>query len=197
TSGVGTALYAAPEQKSGRGYDSAADIYSLGVMLLEMCHPPFATLMERVVVLTDARSGQFGAAMAEMAEFSDLQRLLATMLSQRPAQRPTAADVVRRVEALQGKNMVLQIERGSVVMRVEAAEREGLLRQVRETARDMCAAAASGTARLEQYALRGHDGVAVVELLIGGASLEDREAIRAALRGLPDVRSVNVFPAGA
>ena len=51
TGGVGTTFYRAPEQehalmkpRSESAYDVQADIYSLGVVLFEMFHPPFETV---------------------------------------------------------------------------------------------------------------------------------------------------------
>ena len=52
TGGVGTTFYRAPEQEgySGSGkkgdnsYNLQADIYSLGIIIFEMFHPPFETV---------------------------------------------------------------------------------------------------------------------------------------------------------
>jgi translation initiation factor 2-alpha kinase 4 len=65
TGGVGTTFYRAPEQESkvsglGRKGDSSyytvqADIFSFGVILFEMFHPPFSTYMERAEILTTLR----------------------------------------------------------------------------------------------------------------------------------------------
>ena len=42
TAGVGTRSYASPEQmKGGSEYDSSTDIYSLGIILFEMCYPMY------------------------------------------------------------------------------------------------------------------------------------------------------------
>lgn len=55
TGGLGTELYASPEQISGTlDYDCKADIYSLGIICFELIHP-FGTQMERVRVLGDLR----------------------------------------------------------------------------------------------------------------------------------------------
>ena len=62
TGGVGTTFYRAPEQegnisskKGDSSYDELADIFSLGVILFEMFHPPFETYMERAESLTKLR----------------------------------------------------------------------------------------------------------------------------------------------
>lgn len=49
----GTGLYAAPEQLRGQCHQKS-DLFSLGLVLLELISP-FATAMERVAVLTNAR----------------------------------------------------------------------------------------------------------------------------------------------
>jgi len=63
TGGVGTAFYCAPEQEQPsrlnrrqKDYDVKADIFSLGIIIFELFHPPFATLMERAENLLRLRS---------------------------------------------------------------------------------------------------------------------------------------------
>lgn len=56
TTGVGTPLYAAPEQLSG-DCDPKSDVYSLGVILIELLLP-FSTDMERIQTIKKVRSGE-------------------------------------------------------------------------------------------------------------------------------------------
>jgi serine/threonine protein kinase len=41
TAGVGTRSYASPEQMNGSDYDSSTDVYSLGILLFELCYPMY------------------------------------------------------------------------------------------------------------------------------------------------------------
>jgi serine/threonine protein kinase len=50
TSGVGSPLYCSPEQLGGRAYSEKSDVFSLGVILVEM-HHVFTTKMERAKTL--------------------------------------------------------------------------------------------------------------------------------------------------
>lgn len=45
--GIGTPTYSAPEVLSSRNYDSKVDVYSLGLILLELCSC-FRTNSERI-----------------------------------------------------------------------------------------------------------------------------------------------------
>lgn len=91
TLGVGTLLYASPEQLSRKRYDSKTDIYSLGVLFFELFWP-FATPVERVYTLMELRKGIVpqGFKSRYPSEYALLKRMIAT----EPKERPTAIEIL-------------------------------------------------------------------------------------------------------
>ncbi|XP_066185773.1 eukaryotic translation initiation factor 2-alpha kinase 1 [Sylvia atricapilla] len=87
TSGVGTCLYASPEQLQGSHYDFKSDMYSMGVILLELFQP-FGTEMERTEVLTRLRTGQIPHAFYK--QWPTQAKFVKLLTSPRAAERPTA-----------------------------------------------------------------------------------------------------------
>jgi serine/threonine protein kinase len=103
TGGIGTAMYRAPEQEyrprgaggADKGYDDKADMFSLGVILFEMCQAPFSTGMERLLVMKKLRENaelpaQFGEAYSTPA----LGDVIRWLVQHDPDQRPTAAQLL-------------------------------------------------------------------------------------------------------
>ncbi|NXX04853.1 E2AK1 kinase, partial [Larus smithsonianus] len=90
TSGVGTCLYASPEQLQGSHYDFKSDMYSMGVILLELFQP-FGTEMERTEVLTHLRNGQIPHTFYK--KWPIQAKYIKLLTSRRSTERPTAAQL--------------------------------------------------------------------------------------------------------
>jgi len=91
TAGVGTASYAAPEQVTTRNYGKEADIFSLGLILLELlcC---FSTEHERLQTFQDCRHKR--VLPDEISEFPVAVRTILSCTEPDPKKRPSAVDLV-------------------------------------------------------------------------------------------------------
>ncbi|PGH10139.1 PEK/GCN2 protein kinase [Polytolypa hystricis UAMH7299] len=106
TRSIGTTYYVAPEMKSvaiGQ-YNEKVDMYSLGVIFFEMCHPS-RTAMERDHTLQQIRQKFHSLPETfEQPEKAVQGEIINKLLSHRPSERPTAA------ELLQSGKIPLQVE---------------------------------------------------------------------------------------
>lgn len=91
TQGVGTSLYAAPEQREDASYDSKVDIYSLGVVLTELLCP-FFTGHERLTELTKLRNGSLPSTLKEYSQ--DMVIAISAMCHSDPKERPSAKELL-------------------------------------------------------------------------------------------------------
>lgn len=91
TQGVGTSLYAAPEQRGQASYDSKVDIYSLGVVLTELLCP-FSTAHERITELTKLHNGSLPSPLEAHSE--DVVVAIAAMCKSDPKERPSANELL-------------------------------------------------------------------------------------------------------
>lgn len=172
TSGVGTRSYASPEQIRGSDYDASTDIFSLALILFELCYPMY-TGMERHIVFDRLRRRDFprewlgGVAVS----FPTVHNLLLNMLSPRPSDRPSAAIIARQMEGLLGQFTILSLDRkhykddGSVLLRVEAVAENGILPRTISLIQS-----SAPHVRILQYCLRGEDGKAVMEFALDVAN---------------------------
>jgi len=91
TVGVGTLLYASPEQLSCHSYDSKTDIYSLGVLFFELFHP-LTSPMERVNTLLELRKGNVPTSFQK--RWPNEYDLLMKMIAPEPHSRLTAIQIL-------------------------------------------------------------------------------------------------------
>lgn len=96
TGQVGTALYVAPEltTKAAKAiYNQKVDIYSLGIILFEMCYKPPTTGMERIKILANLRMKEIILPQELQADMP-LVHILRWLLNHDPSQRPTAQELL-------------------------------------------------------------------------------------------------------
>ncbi|KAE8150384.1 anticodon binding domain of tRNAs-domain-containing protein [Aspergillus avenaceus] len=106
TRSLGTTYYVAPEMKSGftGNYSEKVDMFSLGVIFFEMCHP-LGTGMERDQTLRSIREKDHTLPSTFQYSEKALQgRIIESLLSHNPSERPSAS------ELLQSGQIPLQVE---------------------------------------------------------------------------------------
>ncbi|ORX44509.1 kinase-like protein [Piromyces finnis] len=97
TLGVGTLLYASPEQLSRKPYSFATDIYSLSVIMLELFFP-FCTSFDRMAHLVNLRKGEIPDFLKK--RWPEECNLLLSMANVDPYQRPTATEILQTLNQL-------------------------------------------------------------------------------------------------
>jgi serine/threonine protein kinase len=113
---LGTALYASPEQCQMSGeVGSAADVYSLGIMMYEMLtgRPPFVAEQPGLVIGMHlfVQPTPLYAALPQVPDA--LHRLVHEMLSKDPSKRPTMAAVGQRLASmkLEAPTLLIRLRR--------------------------------------------------------------------------------------
>lgn len=92
TTGVGTFVYASPEQLKGSHYDSKSDMYSVGILAFELFQP-FGTEMERARCLGDLREGRIPDSFC--LRWPKLVKHIVNLTNNDPSERPTATELLQ------------------------------------------------------------------------------------------------------
>ncbi|XP_063076670.1 eukaryotic translation initiation factor 2-alpha kinase 1 isoform X2 [Engraulis encrasicolus] len=116
TTGVGTFVYAAPEQLEGSHYDSKSDMFSVGVIAVEL-FTPFGTEMERVHRLGELRQGLVPDSLSQ--HWPALAQYVQLLTSRDPAQRPSATQLLES-ELFSSKDKVIH----SLLKKIDEQEEE-------------------------------------------------------------------------
>ncbi|XP_026078612.1 eukaryotic translation initiation factor 2-alpha kinase 1-like isoform X1 [Carassius auratus] len=126
TSGVGTFVYAAPEQLKGSHYDSKSDLYSIGVITLELFQP-FGTEMERVHTLEELRQSKIPNTLSK--SWPLLAKYITLLTSTDPSVRPSASHLLQS-DLFRANDMVIH----SLKCKIDEQEEEiiQLRRQISE-----------------------------------------------------------------
>lgn len=132
--------------------------------------------MERHIVFEGIRRREFPKSWNEKVamSFPSLQNLLESMLSPKPAERPSAASVAQHISSLLGEYTVLSLDRskahieGTVFLRVEAKAEEGVLPRTIKLIKE-----AAPEVTISQYGLRGQESKSILEFALSLGSDED------------------------
>jgi len=94
TSGVGTGSYAAPEQLKTQYYGTESDIFSLGLILVEL-FSHFGSAHERAIIFQNCRDGKLPNWMVgKHALLDDVGKLILACTALDKRKRPTASEIV-------------------------------------------------------------------------------------------------------
>jgi serine/threonine protein kinase len=202
TAGVGTTTYVSPEQKIGSDYDASTDVFSLGIILFELCYP-MLTGMERMMVFSSIRKQKFPTDWNNTVakQFPSIHKLIKDMLSHDPKSRPSSAEVTKKIELLLSEYTVLSLDQitrldgskeSNIFLRVEAVYNDGILARTIKLIKD-----SSPHVIVSQYSLRGQETKAIMEFALSiknsiDHSLDTKEIIRNVFVSLEEDEDITI-----
>lgn len=92
---VGTPLYLSPEQVEGVFYDEKVDIFSIGLILFELCYK-FSTNHEKIIGFANLREGKIPKEVTKNMVYETA--ILKELTKIDPKQRPSARNIQKLPE---------------------------------------------------------------------------------------------------
>lgn len=92
---VGTPLYLSPEQADGIFYDEKVDIFSIGLILFELCHK-FSTNHEKLLGFANVRNGILPAQLVKEMPYE--ASIIKKLTQKMPGDRPSAKEILKLEE---------------------------------------------------------------------------------------------------
>ncbi|CAL7948953.1 unnamed protein product [Xylocopa violacea] len=117
---LGTHMYAAPEQLQGK-CDPKSDIYSLGIVLLELLVPT-KTQMERIKIIDNLKSGQIPTALT--ATYPKWAYIVSQLVQEDPKKRPSTNELLQDLN--ENKDATIARLRNNIV------EKDDIIKRLQE-----------------------------------------------------------------
>lgn len=92
---VGTPLYLSPEQAEGIFYDEKVDIFSVGLILFELCYK-FSTSHEKFIGFARLRKGEIPEELENSMKYETF--ILRKLTNYKSSKRPNAKDILKMPE---------------------------------------------------------------------------------------------------
>jgi serine/threonine protein kinase len=92
---VGTPLYLSPEQAEGIFYDEKVDIFSIGLILFELCYK-FSTNHEKFIGFSRLRKGEIPEELENTMKYET--SILRKLTNYKSSKRPSAKDILKMSE---------------------------------------------------------------------------------------------------
>ncbi|KAL0604049.1 Eukaryotic translation initiation factor 2-alpha kinase 1 [Plecturocebus cupreus] len=118
---VGTYPYASPKQSEASEYDAKSDMYSLGVVLLELFQP-LGTEMEQAEVLTGLRTGQLPEPLSKRCPVQ--AKYTQHLMGRNSLQRPSAIQLLQSELFQNSGNVNFTLQMKIIEQEKEIAERK-------------------------------------------------------------------------
>ena len=150
TAGIGTASYAAPEQLESKTYGPEADVFSMGLILLELLCS-FGTEHERIRTFHDCRRRQVLPSWLT-TNYPEVASVILRCTHPYPAKRPSASDLMASHVLTEQDVLRRQLQTKEVELekqRCVIAEKDRVIEALRKQVKSMSTQQDGGSAEVD------------------------------------------------